>query len=52
MAGGRHRLERLVGPIDLNQIGAHRLRDVLELVGAEVADLDLKPPLDLSIGVL
>ena len=52
MAGGRPLLQRLVGPADFDQIGAHRFGDVLELGCAEIADLHLKPPLDLPIGVL
>ena len=52
MAEGGPPPQRLAGPADLDQIGAHRLGDVLELDGAKVADLQFKPPLYLSIGVL
>ena len=45
-------LARRVRLPDPDQIGAYRLRDVLELGGAEIADFHLKPPLDLSIGVV
>jgi hypothetical protein len=34
------------------RIDAHRLRDILELDGAEIAHGDVEPSLDLTIGVL
>ena len=52
MATGRRPPQGLAGPTDLDQIGAHRLRDVLELDGAKIAGLDFKPALYLPIGVV
>ncbi len=52
MAENRPPLQRLAGRADLDQIGAHRLCDVLKPDGAEVSDLHPKPPLYLPIGVL
>ena len=43
---------RLGGDADLQRINPDRIGDVLELSLAEVGDRQIKPPLDLSIGVL
>ena len=37
---------------DLQRVGPHRLGDVLERHRAEIADLEIEPPLDLPIGVV
>ena len=42
----------LGGLADFQRIDPDRLGDVLELHGAEIADREIEPPLDLPIGVL
>ena len=37
---------------DLQRVDPHRLGDVLQLHRAEIADLEIEPPLDLPVGVL
>ena len=52
MAEGGPPPQRLAGPADLDQIGAHRIGDVLGWVDPRSVDSQIKPPLYLTIGVL
>ncbi len=48
----RFRRPRLRGDTDLQRIDPDRLSNVLELSWAEIGDRQIKPSLDLSVGVL
>ena len=51
--GGRWRRGLGLGRLaDLQRINVHRLRDVLELRCAEIADLEVEPPFNLPVGLL
>jgi hypothetical protein len=47
---GLRRGLRLGGDADLKRIDSYRLGDVLELGCAEIDELEIEPPLDLSVG--
>jgi hypothetical protein len=49
---GWRRRSGLTRRTELQRVGPHRLGDVLQRHGAEIADLQIEPPLDLPEGVV